>query len=155
MKFSTSGDIHRMFRAEDENTMITRNNVRRICLQSDIKYMLTRNTILIDADDFIRKTNPYKIKEHIYTIPRMRNIRGCSKEWDKHRRKGERSIHPDEIREFLKNDYTVFKYKFRNRWIINYDQLEPHLRKMAKTEMPFLYDIVKMISAVKRKYIKK
>lgn len=98
--------------------MITRNNVRRICLQSDIKCHLARNTILIDANDFISKINPYKIDKHFYTIPKLRCINGCVKEWNKQRQKGERYIHADEIRAFLKNDQTVFKYKFGNRCIV-------------------------------------
>ena len=146
MKFSTSGDIHRLFLKEDKGTMITRNNVRRICLQNGIKHLMTRNVILIDAEEFISKINPYKIKEHIYTIPRLRCIKACAKEWNQHRRKGERSIHPDEIREFLKNDNTVFKYKFGNRWIINYDQLEPHLRKISKTKSPYCFDLFRIIT---------
>ena len=151
MKFNTSGDIHRMFIAEDKDTMITRNNVRRICLQSGIKHILTRNIIFVDADDFISKTNPYKIKEHVYTIPRLRNIDGCVKEWNKQRKEGERYIHADEIRDFLKKDTTVFKYKFRNRWIINYDQLEPYLKRITKTEIPYWLELVKMRSARKKK----
>lgn len=152
MKIKTSGDIHRLFLAEDKDTMITRNNVRRICLQSGIKHIMTCNIIFVDEDDFIKKTNPYKIKEHIYEIPRLRCIKGCVKEWDKHRKKGERSIHPDEIREFLKTDYTVFKYKFGNRWVINYDQLEPHLKRISKTDMPYWLNLVKIRSSTKRRY---
>ena len=89
--------------------------MRRICLQSDIKCHLARNTILVDANDFISKINPDKIDKHFYTIPRLRCINGCVKEWNKQRQKGERYIHADEIRAFLKNDQTVFKYKFGNR----------------------------------------
>ena len=149
MKFNTSGDIHRMFLAEDKDTMITRNNVRRICLQSEIKHIMTRNIIFVDADDFIRKTNPYKVKEHIYTIPRLRNIEGCVEEWNKQRKKGERYIHADEIRAFLKKNNSVFKYKFGNRWIINYDQLEPYLKEIGKTESPYWSKFFKRINEKK------
>ena len=149
MKLSTSGDIHRLFLEEDKDTMITRNNVRRICLQSDVKCHLARNTILIDANDFISKINPYKIDKHFYTIPRLRCINGCVKEWNKQRQKGERYIHADEIRAFLKNDQTVFKYKFGNRWIVNYDQLEPHLKKIGKTECPYWSEFYRRINANK------
>ena len=37
MKYMTSGDIHRMFKQEDEGTIIRRNNVRRIALENGIK----------------------------------------------------------------------------------------------------------------------
>ena len=48
MKYMTSGDLHRMFKQEDEGTIIRRNNVRRIALQNGIKNTLTQNIILID-----------------------------------------------------------------------------------------------------------
>ena len=44
------------------------------------------------------------------------------------------SAHADEIRDFLKTDTTVFKYKFGNKWIVNYDQLLPHLKKINRRE---------------------
>ena len=37
MKYMTSGDIHRMFKQEDEGTIIRRNNVRRIALENGIQ----------------------------------------------------------------------------------------------------------------------
>ena len=43
MKYMTSGDIHRMFKQEDEGTIIRRNNVRRISLENGIKNTLTQN----------------------------------------------------------------------------------------------------------------
>ena len=43
MKYLTSGDIHRMFKQEDEGTIIRRNNVRRIALENGIKNTLTQN----------------------------------------------------------------------------------------------------------------
>lgn len=100
------------------------------CLQHMIA-----SIILIDAQDFINKMNPYEVTEHIYKVPRLRNIDGCVKEWNKQRSKAERYIHADEISAFLKKDCTVFKYKFGNRWIINYDQLEPYLKEISKRKM--------------------
>ena len=58
----------------------------------------------------------------------------CAREWTKHRKTGDRFIHADEIRDFLKTDTTVFKYKFGNKWIVNYDQLLPHLKKINRRE---------------------
>ena len=58
----------------------------------------------------------------------------CAREWNKHRKTGDRFIHADEIRDFLKTDTTVFKYKFGNKWIVNYDQLLPHLKKINRRE---------------------
>ena len=64
----------------------------------------------------------------------LRDIKGCAREWNKHRKTGDRFIHADEIRDFLKTDTTVFKYKFGNKWIVNYDQLLPHLKKINRRE---------------------
>lgn len=134
MKYMTSGDIHRMFKQEDEGTIIRRNNVRRIALENGIKHTLTQNIILIDSKDFFEKVNPYNLQEHEYKIPKLRNIKDCAREWNKHRKTGDRFIHADEIRDFLKTDTTVFKYKFGNKWIVNYDQLLPHLKKINRRE---------------------
>lgn len=64
----------------------------------------------------------------------IRCIKDCAREWNKHRKTGDRFIHADEIRDFLKTDTTVFKYKFGNKWIVNYDQLLPHLKKINRRE---------------------
>lgn len=72
MKYMTSGDIHRMFKQEDEGTIIRRNNVRRIALENGIKNTLTQNIILIDSKDFFEKVNPYDLQAHEYKIPKLR-----------------------------------------------------------------------------------
>lgn len=58
----------------------------------------------------------------------------CVREWNKRRKTGTRGVHADETRDFLKTDTTVFKYKFGNKWIVNYDQLLPHLKKINRRE---------------------
>ena len=65
---------------------------------------------------------------------KLRCIKDCAREWNKHRKTGDRFIHADEIRDFLKTDTTIFKYKFGNKWIVNYDQLLPHLKKINRRE---------------------
>lgn len=112
MKYMTSGDIHRMFKQEDEGTIIRRNNVRRIALENGIKNTLTQNIILIDSKDFFEKVNPYDLQAHEYKIPKLRCIKDCAREWNKHRKTGDRFIHTDEIRDFLKTDTTVFNTLF-------------------------------------------
>ncbi|MGN0744213.1 MAG: hypothetical protein ACI4MZ_02960 [Christensenellales bacterium] len=61
-------------------------------------------------------------------------LEDCARECNNNRKTGDRFIHPDEIREFLKTDTTVFKYRYSNKWIINYTQLLPHLQKMNRRE---------------------
>lgn len=97
-----------MFKKEDEGTIIRRNNVRRIALENGITNTLTQNIILIDSKDFFEKVNPYNLQEHEYKIPKLRCIKDCAREWNKHRKTGDRFIHTDEIRDFLKTDTTVF-----------------------------------------------
>lgn len=100
MKYMTSGDIHRMFKQEDEGTIIRRNNVRRIALENGIKNTLTQNIILIDSKDFFDKVNPYNLEVHEYSIPKLRCIEDCAREWNNNRKTGDRFIHADEIRDF-------------------------------------------------------
>lgn len=134
MKYFTSGDIARLFKTEDEGTIVKKNNVRRLAIENDIPHIMTRNIIMIDSEAFIQRVNHYKVKEHDYKVPRMRCIKDCAREWNRNRQSGDRFIHPDEIYEFLQKNETVFKYYYGNRWIVNYDQLLPYLRKMSKQE---------------------
>lgn len=115
MRYLTSGDIHRIFKQEDSGTIIRRNNVRRIALQNGIKHTISQNIILIDSKDFFEKVNPYNLEVHEYSIPKLRCIEDCAREWNNNRKTGDRFIHPDEIREFLKTDTTVFKYRYSNK----------------------------------------
>ena len=111
MRYLTSGDIHRIFKQEDSGTIIRRNNVRRIALQNGIKHTISQNIILIDSKDFFEKVNPYNLEVHEYSIPKLRCIEDCAREWNNNRKPGDRFIHPDEIRAFLKTDTTVFKLR--------------------------------------------
>ena len=117
----TSGDIHRMFKQEDEGTIIRRNNVRRIALENGIKNTLTQNIILIDSKDFFEKVNPYNLEVHEYSIPKLRCIEDCAREWNNNRKTGDRFIHADEIRDFLKMDTTVFKLQITFRIFVGND----------------------------------
>ena len=60
----------------------------------------------------------------------LRVIKDCEREWNKHRKTGDRFIHTHKMRDFLKTDTTVFKYAFGNKWIVNYGRLLPHLKKI-------------------------
>jgi len=65
--------------------------------------------------------------EHDYVIPRIRSIVSATKEWNRnfYNHSGWK-LHTDEVRAIVKGS-TVFRYKFGNRWLVNYDQLEPLL----------------------------
>ena len=133
IEFMKEGKITSLKYGKDEGTLVKKNNVRRLAIENDIPHIMTRNIIMIE-EAFIQRVNPYKVQEHDYKVPRMRCIKDCAREWNKNRQSGDRFIHPDEIYEFLQKNETVFKYYYGNRWIVNYDQLFPYLRKMSQKE---------------------
>ena len=79
--------------------------------------------ILISINTFLLIHNP-NITEHDYVIPRIRNIETAAKEWNKNYPKySSYRLKLDEVRYIVKNS-PVYRYKFGNRWLVNYDQLE-------------------------------
>ena len=118
----TSGEIQRMF-LEDENTIIRRPNIRKFCLDNDIFMEIHEKAWLIDYQTFMKKINPQKIKKH-YKLPKMRSIHQCVKLWNKTHRYMGQMIDKHMIERFF-NDERVFAYHHGNRWVINYNQLEP------------------------------
>lgn len=129
-RFVTSGDLQRMFLAEDHKTIIRRPNCRKFCLDNDIYMEIHEKAWLIEIKPFMDKINPRKIGKH-YELPQMRNIRQCVRLWNnKHRRFGQ-IIHNHTVERFL-NDKRVFTYHFGNRWIINYNQIESVIAEYFK-----------------------
>ena len=53
MKLVTSGVIYRLFKNEDENTIIRKANVRRIAIQLNVKHTVSARMIFLDKDEFI------------------------------------------------------------------------------------------------------
>lgn len=72
-RFVTSGDLQRMFLAEDHKTIIRRPNCRKFCLDNDIYMEIHEKAWLIEIKPFMDKINPRKIGKH-YELPQMRNI---------------------------------------------------------------------------------
>ena len=129
-RFVTSGDLQRMFLAEDHKTIIRRPNCRKFCLDNDIYMEIHEKAWLIEIKPFMDKINPRKIGKH-YELPQMRNIRQCVRLWNnKHRRFGQ-IIHNHTVERFL-NDKRVFTYHFGNKWIINYNQIESVIAEYFK-----------------------
>ena len=62
-RFVTSGELQRMFLAEDENTIINRPNCRKFCLDNDIYMEIHDKAWLIDFKSFMEKINPKNIKQ--------------------------------------------------------------------------------------------
>ena len=107
MKYMTSGDIHRMFKQEDEGAIIRRNNVRRIALENGIKNTLTQNIILIDSKDLFEKVNPYDLQDHEYKIPKLNIDKLTEEEPDKFILRA----HADGKPEYLQQNVGGITYK--------------------------------------------
>lgn len=119
----TSGQLYRMFLSEDPKTIIRRPNCRKFCLDNNINIEINQKAWLIDYQSFMSTVNPLNF-EHHYTLPRMRNLRQCVNLWNSTHRWQKQMIDKHMVERFCK-DKRVFAYHHGNRWIINYDQLEP------------------------------
>ena len=129
----TSGELQRMFLAEDERTIITRPNCRKFCLDNDIFMEIHEKAWLIEIKPFMAKINPRKMKKH-YELPKMRNIRQCVRIWNNTHKRSGQMIDKHTVEHCIK-DKRVFAYHYGNRWIINYIQLEQVIAEFfAKTD---------------------
>ena len=129
----TSGELQRMFLAEDERTIITRPNCRKFCLDNDIFMEIHEKAWLIEINPFMAKINPRKMKKH-YELPKMRNIRQCVRIWNNTHKRSGQMIDKHTVERCIK-DKRVFAYHYGNRWIINYIQLEQVIAEFfAKTD---------------------
>ena len=129
----TSGELQRMFLAEDERTIITRPNCRKFCLDNDIFMEIHVKAWLIEIKPFMAKINPRKMKKH-YELPKMRNIRQCVRIWNNTHKRSGQMIDKHTVERCIK-DKRVFAYHYGNRWIINYIQLEQVIAEFfAKTD---------------------
>lgn len=142
----TSGELQRMFLAEDEKTIITRPNCRKFCLDNDIFMEIHDKAWLIEIKPFMAKINPLKMKKH-YELPKMRNIRQCVRIWNNTHKRSVQMIDKHTVERCVK-DKRVFAYHYGNRWIINYIQLEQVIAEFfAKTDYK--------IRRLKRKKVRK
>ena len=82
MKIATSGDILKIFKSEDGETILRTTNIRTFTKQNNIKYHIVGQIWAIDFEDFMSKINPYKNLNH-YPIPRIRTIASSFKEFNK------------------------------------------------------------------------
>ena len=129
----TSGELQRMFLAEDERTIITRPNCRKFCLDNDIFMEIHEKAWLIEIKPFMAKINPRKMKKH-YELPKMRNIRQCVRIWNNTHKRSGQMIDKHTVERCIK-DKRVVAYHYGNRWIINYIQLEQVIAEFfAKTD---------------------
>ncbi len=116
-----SGEIWRMFQAEDPETKVRKLNLRLFVKEQGIWYFTSSaGHWVIDADELMYKLNPRGV-DCAFDMPRMR--------WHDETVRRFRYLHQDipvtiSIVENAFQSDNVFKVKNGHRWIINYDQLE-------------------------------
>ncbi len=125
----SSGTIQRAFAYADEGTIVRRPNLRRFVRDNGITYFITEELWLIDKDSFMQKVNPKRISEE-QQMPRLRCIKTAVIDWNRIHRP---HIDKHTVENCLQSK-NVFAYKFGNRWIINYDQLEVEIREFIRAK---------------------
>ena len=83
-------------------------------------YYVIQSVWLIDIDGFMQTIAPKEYPSNS-TMPRLRCIQTAVKEYNQSH---ERQIDKHVVEKCMLSD-KVFKYHHGNRWIINYDELEP------------------------------
>lgn len=127
MKMKTSGQIYRIIKEIDEDTVIRRLNMRQYVQKNNLKYIITQKKWLIDFDDFINSLNPTQIQEP-QKFPRMRSKKTAMEEWNKTHRKKIKHHIVDKIC----SSGRIFVYHNGRYNVINYDQLEEELIRILK-----------------------
>ena len=127
MRFVTSGYLQRLFAEQDKQTILRRPNIRRFVLQYNVPYEQHKKAWLIDFDAFMKAIAPkkYPVQEG---VPKVRRIENALKEFNAaHKQKATM----DDVKVCLKSG-NVFYYGYRDRIIVNYDELESELKKYIK-----------------------
>lgn len=127
MKKMTTGEIYKIFKQYDKDTVIRRTNMRYFCKKVNVKYTICQSKWLIDFNDFLNKLNPKGYTER-KRLPRLRTKITAQLEWNsKHRKKIKHHI-IDKICDSGK----VFVFKHGRYNIINYDELEKELIRILR-----------------------
>ena len=122
MRKSTTGEIYRLIKCIDNDTIIRKTNMRTFCKKENLDYTVCQGKWMIDMDSFINTLNPKHIKRST-PFPRMRTKISAQREWNAtHRRKIKHYII-----DCICASGKVFVYKHGKYNIINYDQLEKEL----------------------------
>ena len=127
MRFVTSGYLQRLFAEQDKETILRRPNIRRFVLQYKVPYEQHKKAWLIDFNAFIKAIAPktYPIQEG---VPKVRRIENALKEYNASHKQ---NATMDDVKACLKSG-NVFYYSYRDRIIVNYEELEIELRKLIR-----------------------
>lgn len=124
-----SGEIWRMFKAEDTETKIRKLNLRLFVKEQGIWYFVSSTGHwVIDLDELMYKLNPRGVDCKV-DMPRLR--------WHDDTVRRFRYLHQDipvtiRIVEKAFQSDNVFKIQNGHRWIINYDQLEKEVYRQLE-----------------------
>lgn len=124
MKFITTGNLYKLFKENDEDTIIRMRNLRTLLNDNDFDYHRVGENYLINFEDFMQKINPQQI-EHEYPIPRIRSIKSATREYNKTHKK-QISYH---VVEKCIASGNVSYIKTIRYYLINYDELEKEIEQ--------------------------
>jgi hypothetical protein len=127
MKKLTSGQLCKIIKEIDPDSIVERKNVRYFCRKENLDYTICQGKWLMDLECFINKLNPKHYTES-KPFPRLRTKISAQNEWNAHHRKKIKH----HIIDCICDSGKVFVYKHGNRNIINYDQLEAELIRILK-----------------------
>ncbi len=130
MKMVGSGYIMRLFKTVDKQTIIRRPNLRRFARNNGVKYMIVEQKWLIDIDGFMKVIAPKEYPSNI-PFPKLRSIKTSVEEYNKAHKQ---QINKHIVERCMQSD-KVFKYNHGNRWLINYDELEPVIEEYIKGKL--------------------
>ena len=125
MKIITTGNLYKLFKENDEDTIIRMRNLRTLVANNDFYYHKVGENYLIDYDDFMKKINPKNL-EHRYEIPKLRSIKSATREYNK-THKNQISYH---LVEKCVASGNVSYVKTIRYYLINYIELEKEIEKM-------------------------
>ena len=119
MKIITTGNLYKIFKENDEDTIIRMRNLRTLVRNNNFNYHKVGENYLIDYDDFMKKINPKNL-ERGYEIPKLRSIKSVTREYNK-THKNQISYH---LVERCIATGNVSYVKAIRLYLINYEELE-------------------------------
>ena len=144
----TSGEIFRLFRADDPGTVIRKPNLRRFVLQQDLPYTVLNGKWLIDFPSLLSALNPSGFHRRFDKPPKLR-------------------LHDDAVFDFKRlhphlhvtlqtieeqfHSPEVFSVQNGKRRIVNYDELETAVIRAAA---PFAKDFSDTHISAKKSFVR-
>lgn len=122
MKVITTGNLYKLFKENDKDTIIRQRNIRKLVTDNDFKFHKVGENYLIDYEDFMKKINPKNITKR-FDIPKLRTIKSATREYNKTHKK---QISYHVVEKCIANKEISFVKTIRV-YLINYDELEKEI----------------------------